>query len=111
MKEGDVLLAPLRQADGATKDRPVLSLRRMPPIGDLMVGGISTQLQQASELDEIISPNDSEYRNSGLKAASLIRLGFLAVLPRSEFKGRIGSVSSARHARLLARLADFLRPK
>jgi mRNA interferase MazF len=110
MKEGDVLLAALRQADGAVKDRPVLCLRRMPPFDDLLVCGVSTQLQQAAELDELISPGDSDFRTSGLKAASLIRLGYLAVLPRNEFKGRIGSISSTRHSRLLARLADFLRP-
>ena len=111
MKEGDVLLAALRQADGAVKDRPVLFLRRMPPFDDFLVCGISTQLQQAAELDEVISPSDADFGSSGLKSASLIRLGFLAVLPRNEFKGRIGTVSSARHNRLLSRLSDFLRPK
>jgi len=110
MKEGDVLLAALRQADGALKDRPVLFLKRMPPFQDLLVCGISAQLQQAAELDETISQADVDFRTSRLKTASLIRLGYLAVLPRSEFKGRIGSVSSARLNRLLTRLADFLRP-
>jgi mRNA interferase MazF len=110
MKEGDVLLAALRQADGAIKDRPVLFLRRMPPFDDFLVCGVSSQLQHAAELDEVISPNNPDFRTSGLKSASLIRLGFLAVLPRSDFKGRIGSVSSARHKRLLNKLAEFLRP-
>ena len=95
MNEGDVLLAALRQADGAIKDRPVLFLRRMPPFDDFLVCGISTELQHAATLDERISPNDADFRNSGLKSISLIRLGYLAVLPRSEFKGRIGSVPRA----------------
>jgi mRNA interferase MazF len=82
----------------------------MPPFGDFLVCGISTQLQHACALDEVISPNDSDFRDSGLKATSLIRLGYLAVLPRNEFKGRIGSVSSVRHQRILTRLAEFLRP-
>jgi mRNA interferase MazF len=112
MNEGDVLLAALRQADRVVKDRPVLFLRRMPPFQDFLVCGISTQLQQATpNLDEIISPNDPDFRTSGLKATSIIRLGFLAVLPPSDFKGRIGSVTSARRERLLSTLADFLRPK
>ncbi len=109
MKDGDVLLAALRQADGAIKDRPVVLLRHMPPFGDLLVCGVSSQLQQSAELDELISPNDVDFRTSGLKSASIIRLGFLAVLPRSEFHGRIGSISKLRHHRLLERLADFLR--
>lgn len=110
MKEGDILLTALRQADGSLKDRPVLFLRRMPPFQDFLVCGLSTQLQQAApELDELIGPTDADYRLSGLKAPSLIRLGYLAVLPRSQFKGRIGQVSNARVARLLTRLAEFLR--
>ncbi|HBL30455.1 MAG TPA: transcriptional regulator [Acidobacteria bacterium] len=111
MREGDVLLASLRQGNGVVKDRPVLFLRRIPPFEDLLVCGISSQLQQAvPELDETIAPPDSDFRTSGLKAASLIRLGYLAVLSRSELKGRIGSVSTARRHRLLTRLSDFLRP-
>ncbi len=111
MKDGDVLLASLVQADGTTKDRPVLLLRRMPPFQDFLVCGISTQLQQvASGFDEFISPTDADYRTSGLKATSLIRLGFLAVLPPTTCKGRLGSVSAARLKRLLTSLSNHLRP-
>ncbi len=31
MREGDVALTPLPQADGVTKHRPVVALRQMPP--------------------------------------------------------------------------------
>lgn len=31
MKEGDVIIAPMPQADGAVKNRPALILREMPP--------------------------------------------------------------------------------
>jgi len=111
MKEGDILLARLLQGDGTLKERPVLFLKAIPPFQDFLVCGISTQIQQAvPDFDEIIAPSDSDFRTSGLKAASLIRLGFLAVLPRSEFRGRIGSVSGVRRKRLLTRLSDFLRP-
>ena len=111
MKEGDVLLASLPQRDGSPKDRPVLFLKRMPPFQDFLVCGVSTQLhQEVPDFDEPIAPADADFRTSGLKAASLIRLGYLVVLPRSELKGRIGSVSTSRRKRLLTRLSDFLRP-
>jgi mRNA interferase MazF len=111
MKEGDVLLASLPQGDGSLKDRPALFLKRMPPFQDFLVCGISSQVQQAvPDFDEPIAPADVDFRTSGLKTASLIRLGYLAVLPRSEFKGRIGNVSAARRRRLLTRLSEFLRP-
>ena len=80
----------------------------MPPFGDWLVCGLSTQLQQAAAFDETISPADADFRVSGLKSASLIRLGFLATVPQSELRGRVGSVSGERLQRLLGRLADFL---
>ena len=43
MNEGDLALAPLPQADGQIKNRPVALLRRLPPFGDFLVCGISTQ--------------------------------------------------------------------
>jgi mRNA interferase MazF len=47
---------------------------------------------------------------SGLNAKSLIRLGYLIVLPQRECRGRIGSISEERRIRLLKRLSDFLDP-
>lgn len=47
MTEGDVALAALPQADGKTKLRPVIVLRAMPPYGDLLVCGVSTQARHA----------------------------------------------------------------
>jgi mRNA interferase MazF len=107
MKEGDIVLALLPQADGRCKNRPTVVLRRMPGFGDLLVCGISTQLrQQVADFDEIIEPSHPDFKTSGLKESSLIRLSFLAVLPVSSFLGTIGSISSERHQRLLSRLSD-----
>jgi mRNA interferase MazF len=109
MKEGEIALAPLPQADGQIKNRPVTLLRRLPPFGDFLVCGISTQLhQRVAGFDEEIGASDPEFAASGLKAALLIRLGFLAVLPESSLLGRIGSLSSERHRRLLANLCRQL---
>ena len=88
MKEGDVVITPVLQADGELKDRPAIFLREMPPYRDLLVCGVSTQLHQYVEnFDEIISPADADFKSSGLRAKSLIRLGFLAVLPRHRVLG------------------------
>jgi mRNA interferase MazF len=109
MKEGDVVLTPIPQADGVIKNRPVVVLREMPLYRDLLVCGISTQLrQQAKDFDEVISPADMDFKSSGLLAESLIRLGFLAVLPRKNIAGAIGAISKERHERLLLTLADYL---
>ena len=111
MKEGDVVLTPLPQANGQIKNRPAIILRQMPPYGDFLVCGVSTQLhQEAAGFDDPIRPGDTDFANSGLKAPSLIRLGFLAVLPASSLLGAIGSIENARHVRLLERLSNHLRP-
>ena len=109
MKEGDVVLTAFEQADGETKNRPAIILRVMRPFGDLLVCGVSRQLRyRVPEFDEIIAPTDSDFVSSGLADTSLIRLGFLALLPTAEFLGDIGSISPERHRRLLRRLAHYL---
>ena len=109
MSEGDVILTPVPQADGSIKNRPAILLREFPPYKDFLVCGVSTQLhQQVKNFDEIITPSDSDFSGSGLKSESLIRLGFLAVLPRGKIAGSIGSISSKRDVRLVKTLADYL---
>ena len=109
MKECDVVLTPVSQADGTMKNRPAIILREMPRYRDLLVCGISTQLyQRVDGFDELISPSDSDFATTGLVSESVIRLGFLAVLPRKSIAGSIGSISSERRKRLLKKLSDYL---
>lgn len=110
MIAGDVALNPLLQADGRTKPRPVILPCRMPPFGDWLVCGVSTQLhQQVAGFDAIIEPAGSDFADSGLKAPSLVRLGFPAVLPAGRLLGVLGRVSPGRHQRLLQRPGTFLQ--
>lgn len=109
MKEADVVLTPVPQADGPPKNRPVLILRELPPFGDFLVCGISTQVHQAVPgFDEVVSRTEADFAGSGLLADSVIRLGFLAVLPRKKLLGGIGRVERSRHARLLRNLSRHL---
>jgi mRNA interferase MazF len=111
MKEGDVVVLPMPQADGRVKNRPAIVLREMPPFGDVLVCGVSTQLRQAAkDFDDVISPSDPDFKESGLIEESLVRLGFLVVVPRSRIVGSIGSISSERHERLLQKLSEHLLP-
>ena len=109
MKEGDVVLITLPQSDGRIKKRPALILRSMPPFGDWLVCGISTQLhQQVFGFDDIIDLGHSDFAGSGLKSAYLIRLGFLAVIPAPDLLGKIGRIGPERHRRLVENLANHL---
>jgi len=99
----------MTEADGKVKNRPAVVLRAMPPHGDLLVCGVSTQLHhETAGFDEVIRPGDPDFASSGLKAASLIRLGFLAVLPVGSFLGSIGSIAPERHCLLVQRLSEYL---
>ena len=109
MKEGDVVLTALPQADGVIKNRPALFLRVTPPFDDALLCGISTQLhQQVPNFDEIISEEDADFSMSGLVADSVIRLGFLALIPQAKIIGSIGTISPVRHKRLLTTLCRSL---
>src|SRR6476620_4788924 len=102
MNQGDVILTPVPQADGNLKNRPAIFLREMPPYRDLLVCGVSTQLhQEVKGFDEVVGQNDSDFAATGRRTTSLIRLVFVAVLPRTTISGSIGSVSPERHKRLL----------
>lgn len=110
MKEGDVVLAALPQADGKSKLRPVLLLRQLPPpYNDFLVCGISAQIHQLiKDFDELISEKDNDFKDSGIIKESVIRLSFLAVIPSYSVAGKIGRISEIRHKKLLKGFSDYL---
>jgi 3-deoxy-manno-octulosonate cytidylyltransferase (CMP-KDO synthetase) len=111
VKPGRIIITPLPQADGMIKPRPVLVLQELRPFDDLLVCGISTQLRHfAPNFDELVRQSDADFPDSGLQEDSLIRLGFLATIPRSKVKGYVGRVSETRLRRLLFQLSLNLQP-
>src|SRR5687768_3647083 len=104
MKEGDIVLVPLPQADGQRKPRPAVILRFVPPFGDVLVCGVSSQLRRyVRDFDELIRQGESDFASSGLAADSLIRLGFLAEYAPTQISGVSGHIAPQRHANLLAK--------
>ena|SRR5438093_7390965 len=68
MKEGDVVLTPIPQADGVIKNRPAIILREMPPYRDFLVCGVSTQLdKEVKGFDEVIDVTDDDVQIHRLK--------------------------------------------
>lgn len=109
MNEGKVILAAFPQADGKIKYRPAIILCEMPPFGDLLICGVSSQLHQfVAGFDELIAYTDSDFGASGLLNDSIIRLGFLMSVSSRHAAGSIGSISQGRHQRLLYRLSSHL---
>ena len=71
MKEGDVVILAMPQADGSVKNRPTIILREMPPFQDMLVCGVNTQLRQkVKDFDETIAPTDNDFVASNLVGKS-----------------------------------------
>jgi mRNA interferase MazF len=113
MNPGDVVLVRIPGAGGSpAKLRPALILAPLPgPYQRIFLCGISTQLGNlVPDWDELIQPSEADFPQSGLHRASAIRLSYLRAVTPGEVAGAIGTIDSARLARLLERLADHLQP-
>ena len=110
-REGQVALFNFPRTDGSTNTlRPALVVRSLPgPHNDWLVCMISTQLRhEIPELDEVVSNDDPEFGQTGLKATSLIRASRLAVVSESVLQGSIGTISNERLDHIRSRLADWI---
>jgi mRNA interferase MazF len=113
MTAGDIVLISMGQfAGGTPKLRPALVLAILPgPYQSHLVCGISSQLHHRQpNWDELIQPGESDFSQSGLHRASIIRLSYLHAAGSTEIAGVTGRINAARLGRLLTRLADHLRP-
>ena len=82
----------------------------MPKFHDLLICGISTNIQNyVKDFDEIVKSTDYDYKESGLVQESLIRLGFLTVLPVKDIHGSIGKISDKRYSILMTNLVNYLK--
>jgi len=98
MSEGDIVKAALNQIDGKIKFRPVLLIKKMPPFGDWLVCGITSQLQNRVEkFDLMLSEDDPDFKETGLVRTSLISPGFMAVIPENVIEGTIGKISDLKY--------------
>lgn len=110
-RPGQIVLVPFPYTDlSGAKLRPVLLLRKTSNrFDDWLVCMVSSQLQQAEvDFDELVSPSDSDFAASGLKAASVVRIGRLAVIEGAFLAGCIGSIGSDRLGRIRQRLAAWI---
>lgn len=109
LRAGNISLGTIAQANGKTKERPVLLLARMPKYGDWLVCGISSKIHnEITDFDELLPESDAEFAGSGLTLPSLIRTGFVGLMPETEIPGILGAISETRANKILSRLAVYL---
>jgi mRNA interferase MazF len=110
--EGQIVLFRFPQTDQQSgKFRPELVVRKLPGrYEDWLISKISSQLgQEIPGFDEIISPDDPGFRDSGLKLSSLIRIGRLAVVNADILVGNIGQIDDIRMVRIRQNLSKWIQ--
>jgi len=96
-EEGQIVLFEFPRGDlKGGKLRPALLLNKLPgPYEVWLICMISTQLQQKIKgFDEIVSEEDDGFKKSGLREASLIRLGRLAAVDANILEGAISTIKT-----------------
>lgn len=110
---GDIVLIRFPRSDlEEGKYRPVLLLNKLPgPFQDWLLCAITSQIRHEIQgWDEIITQSDNDFKESGLKATSLIRIGKLATINESIFEGKLGEISPQRLRRIRTKLSKQLSP-
>jgi len=111
ISEGQVVLFRFPQTDQQQgKIRPALVLRELPgQYDDWLICMISSQLHQSiQQLDEIITTEDSDFIQSGLKLPSVIRASRLAVVDEEILIGKLGQVDPDRLSRVRQNLSRWI---
>ncbi len=112
VSEGQVVLFRFPQTDQIEgKLRPALVLRQLPgQYDDWLICMISSQIHHhVPDFDEVITPNDSDFNKSGLKLASVIRIGRLAVVESDIFLGKLGEIDPQRLSNIKQKLSGWLQ--
>ena len=110
--EGQIVLFRFPQTDQTKgKLRPALVLRELPgQYKDWLICMISSQLnQEIPTFDEIITPDDSDFKQSGLKLPSLIRSCRIAVVNSDIFLGKLGQIDPKRLLRIRQKLSQWIK--
>ena len=110
-RAGQLVLLRFPQTDlEEGKLRPVLMLGRLPgDFDDWLVCMVSSQLRHCvSGFDEIVQQTDDDFAESGLKTASVIRVGRLATVEGDALVGAIGQISTSRLQRIRDHLTRWL---
>ena len=110
--EGQIIIFRFPQTNQLSgKFRPALVIKRMPGnYNDWLTCMISSNLNLTiSGFDEMLSPNDVDFQDSGLKEPSIIRIARLAVVNKDIFIGRIGQIDNRRLLRIKQTLSRWIQ--
>ena len=111
ISESQIVLFKFPQTDQKEgKLRPALILRELPgKFNDWLICMISSNIDlQIPELDELITPDDSDFMQSGLKVPSVIRTSRLAVVDGNILLGKLGQINTERLHKIKQKLSKWI---
>ena len=111
-RPGQIVLFRFPQTDlAAGKLRPALLMARLPGRhDDWLICMISSQVSQTiPDFDDVVDATDIDFADSGLKTASVIRVGRLAVVDGTVLLGAIGQIGEERLNRVKGPLIKWLQ--
>jgi len=112
MRKGDIVLIKYPFTDlSSTKVRPAIVVSSdefTNHAEDAIFVCISSQTRNVLQSDLVFSPSDSEFRNSGLKKPSLIKLGKIFCLSKSLASRLLGEAGPNTMARIRGKLINIL---
>ena len=110
--EGQIVLFKFPQTNQIEgKLRPALVLRQLPgKYNDWLICMISSQFdQKIPDFDEIVAPEDSDFKQSGLKLPSIIRIFRIAVINSDILLGKLGNIDKPRLLRIKQKLSCWIQ--
>lgn len=112
MKQGDIVRAVFQQNDEQIKRRPALVMSIIEPFQDLVLCSISGQLwvtEHESYLNAKLTEDHPDFQQTGLKHASVFRLGMLYTISQKHIEGKLGEVSEPLFQDFIDRLVTQLK--
>ena len=112
IREGDLILFEFPKTDlKKSKLRPALVLKKLPgKYNDWLICMISSRIHQYNNgLDIIISTDDKDFKESGLKITSVIRVSRLAVVDKDIMIGKIGKISLERLKIIKEKICNWIK--
>jgi len=113
MIEGQIVLVPFPYIESdEIKLRPAVLLKQLPnTYEDWLLCMITTKLhQEIKDLDIIIDDEDVDFKASGLKQKSLIRVSRLAIVNKDQIPGILGNISVERLGNIKTKLINWINP-
>ncbi len=112
MQKGDIVLVRFPFTDlSSEKLRPALVLTEETKTGDVILAFITSQITQKEDIDILISESSDDFRQTGLKKESLIKLNKITTLNRRIIVGKIGKLSDADIIKVDAILKELFKIK